>query len=799
MSHPAPWRLLCPALPRRVRLASRWLWRKPDRLDAAKSNTATWRQLAVARRPHHVPVPCLADGPVQSLVAVGMKALDLLVLPCGRKAAEYRNQLRDGLDRLLPGHSSPAITDGRSVISAAQSSRSVSHARVPLGGSETYLQAAGRRRAGCGRLYCPACRQARLARLGDSRDRTPGDAGHRNPRETKNTEDGNTRPGKPSCNCALQFADRSASLDTWLERTARAAVSNPELQCNKKVLPVHQESGEAPPCRCVEAEHKRQLLRRSKSLPYPGGQEGRAGNADERRDLIGDDVAGTHSLLETMGNQNMVSQGAVGVPSPLTHPRRPCRHAMQAAVHAPHHPGSGRQFMSYYSASHPIRSSPRGGCPDSTHPKQYHAVAHPPMPLACQARVPGVHHSTSSDCHLFGLSGSHSLLPPVTSADAQRHHVDQEMATRFHLGRSATVDVLEENFGSREMAVGEPSGGCRCLMGPRSPQESRRPEANWRPRVKSISDPNIPLNVADGGPAAEESNKSVGRAGAARSPPPTRTKRTEIYMELRPPRESVVGQSGADFSEEEQSNSFDSSKTASSSGRQTPLGYAADAQLTPHSQASTTASSRSSSQYSLSSPEMADAATQTPVAGSYSPPPVTTFHASSMSLSEHAVPRNRLEAQEVTRRYLEGAGDRSARIGAGQTTAEESDLQQGHPQPHLQLCTCRKVRRVAVPSPHPRTSWRAPLLGSSATPPPPPAPSIPSPGRWEDEGGRRERGKEEGWGRLFRVIRLGWAGLHWTDLDQHNESWTWLPCCIGLDRAGLLETLAGWLAGFPGF
>ena len=669
---------------------------------------ATCGQL-VARRPTTPlpPLPSLVDGPFLSLVAVGMKALDLLVLQCGRKVAECRDQLRDGLGRLLPGHSSPAITDGRSELSAAQSIHSVSlHSRVPLGGSESRLQATGRRKGNCGRLNCPACRRARLSRHGESGDNTLGATNHYNPRERKNPEAVRGKSYKP-CRCTLHLADRSASLDTWLERTSRISVRNPELHRNTKVLPVHQEDRETPTCRCVETEHKRQLLRRSKSLhevQQPGRREGRAGNADGRRTFMCDnDVAASQSFLGTTCNQSVRPQGVIGVSSSLTHPvsRIPCQHTILEAVHPPFHPNNVRQFTSYSGASHPITSSPRGGYTCFIHSKQYHAVGYPPMPLTCQSRTPGAHYPSSSDCHLFGLPGAHCLPPAVTSAEAQRQHVDQEMATRFHLGRSATVDVLEENFDSREMSLGEPIGGCGCLVGPRSPHQSHHPEANWRPRVKSISDPNIPLNVADGGPAAEESNKSVGRVGAARSPPPTRTKRTEIYMELRPPRESVSGPNGGDFSEEENSISFDSSKTPSSSGRQTPLGYAADASHAPHARDSSLTSSRISSQDSLPPPDLVDAATQTPAPTLRSPPPPTTWHATSVLPSVPAAPHNPLE---VSCEYLEAVEHPRARPGTGQAAAEEREPQQQQQQ-HLHHCTCRKVRRVADPHHQPPTSW----------------------------------------------------------------------------------------------
>lgn len=640
-----------------------------------------------------------------------MKSLDLLVVQCGRKVAECRDQLVDGIGRLLPGHSTPAITGGHDDRRPASrvGRGAAPPPKAPLGGSESRLLAAGNRRAGCDRVSCPACQYVRMARLWASEHRVPSSM-QLHSRGVGSRVAGQDRVYK-QCSCAPHFADRSASLDTWLERTSRTIPASAVADCPTSGRAAQQDGCEAPQCRCVEVEQRRRALQRSKSLrevPLVEHREAWADGTEKPRGLGGDGAAGSKAVMGATWRQDLKAQEAGGAAATLAHPapQRLCRHALTEAGHAAYRAGDARQIASPSSAFQPVTNSTPAGHNCSLQAKQYHAVGYPPMPLAAPVA-----------CHL-----PLTPRPPgaLSAAEAQRHHIDHEMATRFLLGRSATVDVLEESLGGGDVAAGGTEGGCGCLAGPRPPLDGHLPAAGWRPRVKSISDPNIPLNVADGGPAAEESNKSLGRAGGTRPPPPTRTKRTEIYMELRPARGGAAGTAWEDLSEEEHSTSMSSSKAASSSGRQSPLGYAADC-LAPTPASSCPSSSRGSSQDSLSAPELADAATQTPAPATRCPLRSTMTHGPPTSRPGPATPPSPNRAEVVPPTYWEAAEDVGGALGpqqawAGPCEAPQQQQQQQqylheyqrlhhhhyHLQHHLQRCTCRKVRREAADPSTPR-------------------------------------------------------------------------------------------------
>lgn len=642
-----------------------------------------------------------------------MKALDLLVVQCGRKVAECRDQLMDGIEKLLPGHSTPAISGGHDDRRPAPRVRrgAAPQSKTPLGGSESRLQGAGARRIGCDRVSCPACQYVRMARLWGSEHRVPSSQLH--PRGAGSRADGQDRLYR-QCNCAPHLADRSASLDTWLERTSRTITTSPALDCLTPGRAVQHRGCEVPPCRCVEAEQRKRALQRSKSLrdvPLLEHRQAWVEGVENQRGLRRVGEAVTQAVMGAIRRQDVRVHEVRGPAAALAHPapRHQCRHGVAEAGHAVPRTDDVKQFVTPSSAFQPVTNRTAAGHTCSLQAKQYHAVGYPAMPLAAPA-----------DCHLPRAPRHTDAL---SAAEAQRHHIDHEMETRFLLGRSATVDVLEESLGGGEVATEEAGGGCGCLAGPRPPQEGHLPAADWRPRVKSISDPNIPLNVADGGPAAEESNKSLGRAGAARPPPPTRTKRTEIYMELRPARGGAPGTPWEDVSEEEHSISLSSSKAASSSGRQTPLGYAADCPAAPTPDSSSPSSSSDSSQDSLSEPELADAATQTPApapAALCLPRSITGSNPST-ALEGPASPSSPRQREAVPPTYWEAAGPVAGALGpqqAGAEACEAQHQQQQHPHEHqwphhshpfpyhllqhqLQLCTCRKVRREAVVSPPP--------------------------------------------------------------------------------------------------
>lgn len=159
---------------------------------------------------------------------------------------------------------------------------------------------------------------------------------------------------------------------------------------------------------------------------------------------------------------------------------------------------------------------------------------------------------TSKQYHAFGYPSLHAGMLPLRnslscggggvqvvrgSGSAQwQHEVQEEMSVRFLMGRSATVDVLEDSL--CEMPQDAPA--CRGDVEAAAVQHlseehegSRRQE--WQSREKSKSEPNIPLNVTAGEPRAEESNKSGDPGGLASDAPPTRTRRTVLYLRLKQP------------------------------------------------------------------------------------------------------------------------------------------------------------------------------------------------------------------------------------------------------------------------
>lgn len=690
---------------------------------------------------HHVTFSTSSRFPLvlAILEAVGMKALDLLVLQCSGRIVDYRNQVREGVGRVLSGPYTAAIGGGRQGGGVGAGSDMSRRLRAARGGSDARRTPAatgdvGPRTppSGCDRKHCRMCGDASLLRGRDPGRGTARDTGDSASRDVDVDVYGH--------------GGDDAFRDTGGDG-ARDDGCSASRDTSRRVL--YHEPVEAQACYWIptsETKHERQMLRRSKSLreiPYQHSLE--ALNPRENpagSSCVGDARGLTYAQFhqEDIWDTELQDRGTqTHSAAPPTTSQRPEPRGNQTTwdTPPPHRPpGDNWQKPFQPESYYPFTSFSQSTYSLPLHTRQYHAVGYPPITSVNPTRISGLHDVGLDYSHsAWDMSGEGPRVWDLYPSDAQRQHVHQEMATRFHLGRSATVDVLEDSLGSSHSVPTARRLGRRCPGSLHQLQEPLREDDNWRARVKSTSDPNIPLNVTDGEPQAEESNNSDDPAGAERAAPPTRNKRSELYFELRQPFMAARGQAGGLYQSEEEYSESDgvSGQSKFSSGRQTPIGYAPEASWTtppslrPHP---------STLEDSLATfiPDMVDASTQTsflarrpsgsppvvPLGASLSlsspplvsPPPSMSLSSPSTSVSQMSSASLPVASSSVV--DPPGAVGGRGRAGTGQLTLGVGNIQQLQQQ--RRRCTCRKVRRGCPKGPVRRRDARSlPTLNTTYT------------------------------------------------------------------------------------